>query len=165
VRYLVNVSGVATAIIAFTAFAPSAFPQENADVFACQFVGSSSIEPLGDREGHAIRTSQFSCLGAAGPLTGGVFTGSTIYELDKTGGVLLSGAGVVRKPGATTVYQLTGGKLELIITDGKVTGATTSGQGIYQLAVGSAASLSGKSFTFTSKPTGAGQFEIDVKRE
>jgi hypothetical protein len=165
VHYFLKVCGIVTVAVGVVAIAPNAIAQENIDIFACQFVGGSAIEPLGDREGHAIRVVQFNCLGTTGPLTGGIFTGSSIYELEKTGGVLLSGAGVIRKPGATTVYQLTGGKLELIITDGKVTGVTSSGQGIYQMAIGSAASLAGKSFTYTSKPTAPGQFEIDVKRE
>jgi len=53
----------------------------------------------------------------------------------------------------------------VIVTDGKVTGLTTSGKGSYPMATGSLASLAGKSFTYSSKPTGPGLFDIDVVRE
>jgi hypothetical protein len=123
-------------------------------------------EPLGDREGHALRISQISCLATVGPLSGGIFTNYLIYEMDKANGVLLSGGGVVRKPGGTVVFQLgADGKLAPIITDGKVTGVTGTGRGSYVMAIGSSASLAGKSFTYSTKPAGPGQFELDVTRD
>ena len=47
------------------------------------------------------------------------------------------------------------------MTDGKVTGFTASGKGRWPTATGTAASLAGKSWTFKSWPTGAGQWEAD----
>jgi hypothetical protein len=44
-----------------------------------------------------------------------------------------------------------------------VTGWTASGRDNYLLATGSAAPLTGKSFTWTAKPTGAGQFVAEAK--
>jgi hypothetical protein len=85
--------------------------------------------------------------------------------MDKGTGVLLTGSGVVRKPGLTAVDVLTEGKLAVVMTDGKVTGVSTSGKGSYPMATGSWGSLAGKSFTYSSKPTGPGLFEIDVTRE
>jgi hypothetical protein len=164
-NYLANVCGIAAAAVGITALTQSAQAQENMDVFACQFVGGGPSEPLGDREGHALRVAQFSCLASAGPLSGGVLTGSTIYELDKGAGVLLAGSGVIRKPGLTAVDVLTEGKLTAVMTDGKVTGVTSSGKGSYPIATGSWSALAGKSFTYSSKPTGPGLFEIDVTRE
>jgi hypothetical protein len=164
-NHLTNAFGIAAAVIVLTAVAPRAVAQEVNDTFACQFVGGGPSEPLGDREGHLLRVAQFSCLANSGPLSGGVLTGSTIYELDKGAGVLLAGSGVIRKPGLTAVDVLTEGKLTVLMTDGKVTGVTTSGKGSYPMATGSWASLTGKSFTYSSKPTGPGLFEIDVVRE
>jgi hypothetical protein len=63
------------------------------------------------------------------------------------------------------VDVLTEGKLAVVMTDGKVTGVTTSGKGSYPMATGSWGSLAGKSFTYTSKATGPGLFEIDVTRQ
>jgi hypothetical protein len=160
-----NAFGIAAAAIALTALAPAAEAQENMDVFACQFIGGGPSEQLGDRDGHALRVATFSCLASAGPLSGGVLTGSTIYELDNGTGVLLTGSGVVRKPGLTAVDVLTEGKLAVVMTDGKVTGVTTSGKGTYPMATGSWSSLAGKSFSYSSKPTTPGLFEIDVTRE
>ena len=60
-HYLLNVCGIATAAIAFAAFAPSAVAQENIIKNTCQDVGVGPPEPLGDREGHSISVAQFSC--------------------------------------------------------------------------------------------------------
>jgi hypothetical protein len=159
---LLNVCGLATAAIAFASFAPSAVAQENAFTLTCQNVGGGAPEPIEDREGHSILVNDYSCRADSGPLSGGVWTGRAIWEWDKTNAVLVSGNGVVRKPGATVVYQEARGKLALTMTDGKVTGFAASGQGSFRTATGSAAALAGKSYTFASKPTGQGQFAVEV---
>jgi hypothetical protein len=78
---------------------------------------------------------------------------------------LVSEHGIVRKPGATVVYVETQGKLALTMADGKVTGWAASARGTNVVATGSAASLAGKSYTTTSKPTGPGQFTFEAKTE
>jgi len=77
----------------------------------------------------------------------------------------LSGLGVTRKPGATTAYQHTEGKQSLVMTDGKVTGATGSGRGRYTLATGAAAANNGKTYSYTFRSTAPGQFIVDVKND
>jgi hypothetical protein len=72
---------------------------------------------------------------------------------------MLLESGVFRKPGAIATYELTEGKLALIMTDGKVIGFTASGKGRYPTATGTAASLAGKSWTWKSWPAGPGQWE------
>ena len=163
-RIVFKVLRVATAA-AFAMCAVGANGQENSFYFSCQSVGSSPPEPIGDREGHSISSGEVSCRGEGGPLVGGVMTGVTTYEWDKSNGVLLSGSGIIRKPGATTAYRITEGKIALVMTDGKVIGTTAAGKGVYTLATGSAASLAGKSFTYSTRPTAPGQFAIDVKVE
>ena len=76
---------------------------------------------------------------------------------------MISNGGVVRKPGFSAGYQIIEGSLALTITDGKVTGATGEGTGIYSVAVGDAAALNGKSFSWTTKSTGPATFQIDMK--
>jgi hypothetical protein len=164
-NYLLNVCRIATAAIVLAAAAPSAVAQENTFTITCQDVGGGAPEPLGDREGHSILVSEYSCRADSGPLSGGVWTGRAIWEFDKTNAVLISNTGVVRKPGATAVYQDTAGKLALTMTDGKVTGFASTGRGSYLMAIGNAASLAGKSYTFTAKPTGPGQFTVELKVE
>jgi hypothetical protein len=62
-------------------------------------------------------------------------------------------------------YQDTDGKIALTITDGKVTGFTGSGKGRWTIATGSAAPLAGKTYIWTVKSTGAGQWEADLTAE
>lgn len=157
------VCGIAIAI-AFAAVAPSAFAQENSFTLTCQDVGFIAPEPLGDREGHLITVAENNCHVDLGPLSGGVLTGQYIYEWDKGNGVLISGSGVVRKPGSTVVFRDTEGTLSLVITDGKITGITGSGRGTFPLAVGAGASLA-KSWTYTVKSTGPGQSVVEHKGE
>jgi hypothetical protein len=159
-----NIVGLVVAGLAFASATPNAIAQETTFTFTCQeFGGGSPPEPLGDREGHAISVGNYSCRADSGPLAGGVLTGTGIWEWDKTNAKMISNGGVIRKPGASAGYQITDGKLALTITDGKVTGATGEGAGTYSVAVGDAASLNGKSFTWTTKSTGPGTFQIDVK--
>lgn len=163
-RIVSSVLRIATAV-AFALLAVSASGQANSFGFSCQSVGSSPPEAIGDREGHSISSGEVSCRAEGGPLIGGVLTGKTIYEWDKGAGVLLSGDGIIRKPGATTAYRIIEGKIALIMTDGKVTGTTASGKGVYTMATGTATTLAGKTFTYSTRPTAPGQFAIDVKVE
>ena len=66
-------------------------------------------------------------------MSGGVSTGTIIWEWDGTNAVLLSESGVIRKPGSTLAYRGTEGKLALTMADGKVTGFTASLKGQRQL--------------------------------
>jgi hypothetical protein len=120
-----------------------------------------------DRLGDLISVEQDRCTVDSGPLIGGVLIEVIIWEWDKTktNAVLLSGSGVIRKPGSTLAFQITEGKMASSITDGKVTGATSSGRGNDGVATGGAASLSGKSYTWSTKSTGKLQFVLGVEME
>ena len=162
-----TILSVATVAAAATgAFAPGANAQETTQILSCQDIGPSAPEPLGDREGHSILTATVSCRVDSGFMSGGVLTGTDIWEWNGPKAVLLSGSGVVRKPGGTLVYTETSATLELTMADGKVTGWTASGRGTYPVATGSAAFLAGKSYTLTAKPTGpAGTSAVEAKVE
>jgi hypothetical protein len=165
-NFIQNLCGVASAALAFAATSPSAIAQEITAVLTCQNVGGVAPEPLGDREGHSILIGPYSCRIDSGPMSGGVLTGTAIWEWDGPNAVLLTASGVERKPDATAVYVEREGKLALTMADGKVTGWAALGRGTYSVATGSAASLAGKSYTFAAKPTGAaGQFTVEVKVE
>jgi len=133
-------------------------------VYDCRYVGAPTLEPLGDREGHGLRIVDYSCVVTAGPLSGGVFTARNIYEVDKSGGTLLTGEGVYRKPGAMAVLQATDGKVEYVMSDGKMIAATVTGHSRFVMAVGSWAALSGKATVYSTKPTATG-FPIEGKFE
>jgi hypothetical protein len=160
-RNLLKASGIVAAV-AFAAFSPSAIAQEVSKFF-CQAVGANGApEPLGDREGHGISVVTASCRNVGGVLDGSLTTAQEIWEWDGTNAKMLLESGVIRKPGAMATFELTEGKLALTMTDGKVTGFTASGKGRWPTATGTAGSLAGKSWTFKSWPTGAGQWEGEV---
>ncbi len=150
------------AFAAFSAYAPGVLAQEDIK-YACQGIGASAPEPLGDREGHSISVEQFSCRVESGPMSGGVLSGALIWEWDKANAVLISGSGVIRKPDATVVYKDSDGKLALTMADGKVTGFTASGGVSFPIATGSGASLAGKSAAWTATPIGPDQFDVVEK--
>ena len=139
--------------------------QENVDAFSCQYIEAPTAEPIGNEEGHGISVRDYSCQVTQGPLSGGVLTGRAVWEMDKSGGRLLLGGGVIRKPGAMAVLQLSDGKLEYVTTNGDVTEVRTSGRGAFLLASGGATSLSSRTFTYITKTTAAGQFYFEDKRE
>jgi hypothetical protein len=159
---LLRCLGVAASVV----MCASAFAQSGSTArLLCHSIGNSPAEPLGDRDGHAVAVGQFTCRTEGGSLDGGLLTGVTIWEYDKTNAVSLSGNGLTRKPGAYAAYEQTEGKLALTLSDGKVTGFTGMGRGRYTLATGAAAALTGKSYSFTFRSTGPGQFVVDVKVE
>jgi hypothetical protein len=55
--------------------------------------------------------------------------------------------------------------LKQAVTDGKVTGFTASGRGTLRLVTGDAASLAGKSVTWTAKTSEPGRFKVELKAE
>ena len=128
----------------------------------CQFIASPAREPLTDREGHAILVGEYSCHAETGMEEGAIMTGMNIIEYDPSDGVVLSGNGVIRKPGAVAVYQVIEQHSTRTMTDGKVTGFSGTGRGVNKLATGSMASLAGKSFTFTFKSVAGGQFLLET---
>jgi|OpeIllAssembly_1097287.scaffolds.fasta_scaffold169590_1 hypothetical protein len=131
--------------------------------YLCQSIGTGPQEPLGDRDGHNISVYSYSCRVEGGPLDGGVVTGNAIYEWNQTIAAGLTGNGVVRKPGAVAVFELSDFKNALTVVDGKVTGFSAAGHGTYKLATGTAVSLAGRTYTYTGRPNGPGQFAVDIK--
>jgi len=97
------------------------------NVFDCHDVGMSAPEPIGDQEGHALLTGTFSCRLTAGPMVGGLLTGTIAWEMNKGEGTLISGTGVKCKPGSLVVCKDTEDTLKLTMDDkGQVTGFTGS---------------------------------------
>ena len=136
------------------------------NVFDCQDVGMSAPEPIGDQEGHALLTDTFSCRLTAGPMAGGLLTGTIAWEMNKGEGTLISGTGVIRKPGSLVVYKDTEGTLKLTMDDkGQVTGFTGSGAATWVFASGDAAPLKGKVLPWTAKATGPGTFSVEEKTD
>ncbi len=158
-------SGIAAAVLALGAFELRAVAQEDTTAWTCQDIGAIQPEPLGDREGHSVVVAEFSCRLESGPLAGGVATGTAIWEGDGPKLAMLAGSGVIRKPGSTVVWNAAEAKLELAMADGKVTGWTVSGRGIYPLATGGWASMAGKPFTWTGKTIGPAQYSFETKSE
>ncbi|MDQ6628136.1 MAG: hypothetical protein M3Z29_06765 [Pseudomonadota bacterium] len=136
---------------------------QGTDKSICTFIGVNPQEQLNDRQGHAISISQFTCRAEGGLLDGAVMTGSQIYEWNGVNAVGHAGYGVYRKPGATVVYVNDEMRNSLTMADGKVTGFAASGKGHYAIATGTAESLAGKTYSYTAKPIGPGQFLLESK--
>jgi hypothetical protein len=162
-HFVRNVCGLTTVLIALAIVAPNALAQEASYSETCQYIGGPpKSEPLGDRDGHSLSSVEVSCVVNSGLLSGGIGTNSILSEFNGPNGVLLMGGGVIRKPGATLVFELTEQKIALTVTDGKVTGASVNGRGKVLLGTGAAASLAGKTFSYTIKPGPPGQFTIET---
>jgi hypothetical protein len=141
---------------------------DNTTVWSCQDGGlyQADSEPLGDREGHSLMVVDHSCRAESGLLAGGVMTYVNIWEWDGPKAVLLTQSAVIHKFGATLVFKGIEGNIALTMTDGKVTGWTSTGRFVYVLATGDWASLNGKSGTWKSKSVGPGsQFSCETTAE
>ena len=130
--------------------------------YECSIVGAMSQDPVGDRDGHVLRSVQYSCLGVEGMLKDAVYTGASISEWDGPHGTYLAAGGTVRAPGGLAVSQITEGTGTVVMKDGKPIGSESSGKVQFKLGSGTLAALSGKLVSFESKPTGVGRFSIDL---
>jgi hypothetical protein len=158
-RNSMKVSGMVTAIV-FVAFGPGAKAQETGHDI-CRSIGGFTPEQLGDREHHALATTQESCQTTEGPTAGSVSNNIVVMEWDGPHAKELSGFGVGRKPGAALVFQDLDGQVEVTMADGKPTGWIATGHSILTLATGTWASLKGKTISWTAKPTGPNVTELD----
>jgi hypothetical protein len=156
-HFLVAVVGTALGLISSTGFALA----ETFARYQCNIIGAVNLGPVGDRDGHLLRSVQFSCLGVDGVVKDAVYTGASIVEWDGPQGKYLSAGGIVRAPEGLAVTQLTEGKGSMVMKDGKPAGAEASGKAQFKFASGTLAALSGKAFKFETKPTGVGRFSIE----
>ena len=85
----------------------------------CSVVGAVSPDPIGDKDGHLLRSNQYSCLGMEGLLKGAVYSGSSTSEWDGSQGTYLSGGGIIRVAGGLAVTQITEGTGSIVMKDGK----------------------------------------------
>ncbi len=163
---LLKVAAIAVlASVFLSATVSKSIAQQYDATWTCYDVGVSAPEPLSAQPGPVMMVNDYLCVATSGPMTGGVDTGRAVSVLDKSGGKLATGTGVIRKPDGTAIYVMTDQKLEFMMSDGKVVGVTTTGHGRYVLAEGSASSLSGKTFTIDTKTTGPHQFVVNEKFE
>lgn len=145
------------------ALSSASFAQEM-NTFDCQDIGNNTPETLG-AEGQSILTENFACRVTTGPMQGANMTGTVIWNFNKTDGTLVSGTGVLRKPGSVVVYRDDSGTLKLATDDkGNVTGASGAGKVTWLVATGAAASAA-KTWDWTVKSTGPGRFTVSEKPE
>lgn len=127
----------------------------------CISTGAAAMEPVGDREGHTLQNSLGTCRVEGAAFDGAVVTVYATWEQDKMTGTLLSGDGILRKPGALAAYRQLTGQRSLVVQDGKVVGWTATGKSVFTLAAGTFSAYAGKTFSWTAKSTAPNQFVID----
>lgn len=150
------------ALSAMSFAAPSAKAQDIGHE-VCRAIGGPELEPLGDRQGHAISHTDASCKTTGGLTAGALRTETSLIEWDGATATLLSSYGVDRGPsGEVMAFQDLDAKIDLTMNaDGKPIGWTGSGHSIVTLASGPWAALKGKTISWTARSTGPGEYEVD----
>lgn len=156
-RFIATMVCSALGLIAASGFAFA----ESIGRFECNIIDTPGQEPIGDRPGHFLLNLQYSCFAVDGVLKGDVHTASSVSEFDGAKVTFLRGGGIHRAPGGLAVTQIMDGDGSLVTKDDKPLGTASSGKGVFKFASGSLAKLSGKAFSFTSKQTGLGRFEME----
>lgn len=147
------------AVMAVALFAGAAQGQQSWKV-NCVNNGANMPEPLS--EAQSISVVAATCTVETGPMAGAVATQNAIWARDGgPGTTLLSGDGVVRKPGSVAAYRLTSGTLTPVIQDGKQTGWIATGKAVYTWGFGDGAALKGKAFSWKSAMTGPRRYATD----
>jgi len=157
---LLNRLAIASLLSLLSALAPA-----QSAVYAvqhCQVVGPTPREDAGDPAGHSITVVHYSCRQENGLMQGAVSTGLSIIDWTGSTGVGVASNTVSRKPGALTVTTNQDLKATAAMTESRSTGAVSAGRGHFAVALGSAAPLAGKAYHWSSRPTGPGQFDIEI---
>jgi hypothetical protein len=157
-HFVVTVVCSSLGLIGATGFALA----ETVGRLECSVVGAVSQDPIGDKDGHLIRSVQYSCVGMEGLLKGALYSGSSTSEWDGPQGKYYSGGGIIRVAGGLAVTQLTEGTGSTIMKDGKPAGSEASGRGLIKFASGTLAALSGKADRWEAKPAGFGRFTLEI---
>ena len=129
--------------------------------FECNIVGAIGLEPIGDRDGHLLRSYDYSCVGVDGVFKGAVSTGVSVSEMDGPKVKFLLGTAVHRIAGGLAAGQMLEATGSAVMQEGKPARGTASGNAIIKFASGTLATLSGKTIKYTSKPTGFNPFELE----
>lgn len=130
---------------------------------SCINSGSSAVEPLDGASGHALQVVTLTCVHSGGAVDGAVSTLEAIWEVDMASSKLVSAHAVARKPGALAAYRITEGVLQPVMKQGKPAGWTATGKGVYLVGSGTAAALSGRSFSWMARLTGPRLYAMDFR--
>jgi hypothetical protein len=129
--------------------------------YQCNVIGTQELDPVGDRPGHNIVTTQYSCFAVDGLMKGAVLTGTNISEWDGPKQTYLSAIGVHRLTGGVAASRVIQGAGSAIMKDGKLAGAESSGTILVNFASGPFVAISGKTVKFSARVTGPQRFELD----
>jgi hypothetical protein len=148
--------------IALVMAAPSAVAQELRNHDLCRQASPYLPEQL-DRDGHTLNMGTDSCETVEGVTKGTMWQSFSMWEWDGPKAKEAAGWAVGRKTGATQACQdlPEKGTLDLVMTDGKVTGWKASGQCVVTMGTGEFASMVGKTWYWTDTPTGPLTSEIN----
>ncbi|MCP3475955.1 hypothetical protein NLM33_37590 [Bradyrhizobium sp. CCGUVB1N3] len=129
--------------------------------YECNVFGLPDQDQIGDRNGHALISQQYTCLGTYGMLKGAVYSAMVIGEADGPQTSYFFGGGIHRTSGGLAVTQLVESKGAVMMKDGIPSGIATSGRVLVKFASGSLTALSGKTLNFSSKSTGPNRFHLE----
>ncbi len=119
------------------------------------------LEPIGDRDGHLLRSVDYSCVGVDGLLKGGVYTAISASEVDGLQVTFHLAGGVHRTAEGLAVVQSLEGTGSTVMQEGRPARFPASGKLIFKLASGTLAALSGKTFKWATKPIGFNRFDME----
>jgi len=147
---------------AFGLIGTSGFAQaDSLGRYECNIIGPIGLDPIGDRDGHQLRSYDYSCAGVDGIFKGAVLTAVSVSEMDGSRVTYHLAGGVHRIAGGLAVGETLEGTGSTVAQEGSPARATASGRMIFKFASGKLAALSGKTFKFTAKPIGFNRFEMD----
>jgi hypothetical protein len=152
-RLRLHVGSLSTVVLAMAN--PGAVAQELRNHDLCRQATPYSPEQL-DRDGHTLNMGSDSCETVEGVTKGAVWQSFSMWEWDGPKAKEVDGWAVGRKTGATQACHELPEKatLELVMTDGKVTGWKASGQCLVTMGTGEFASMVGKTWYWNDTSTG-----------
>lgn len=131
--------------------------------YECNIMGAVGLEPIGDHDGHLLRSFDYSCAGVEGIFKGALLSAVSVSEIDGSRVTFHLVGGVHRTAGGLAVGESLEGTGSSVMQEGGRARTPSAGTMIFKFASGKLASLSGKTFKWAAKPIGFNRFELEYE--
>jgi hypothetical protein len=156
------IAGILASIVGLVGISGSAYA-DSIGRYECNIIGAIGLEPIGDHDGHLLRSFDYSCAGVEGIFKGALLSAVSVSEVDGSRVTFHLVGGVHRIAGGLAVGETLEGTGSSVAQEGGRARTASTGTMIFKFASGKLAPLSGKTFKWAAKPVGFNRFELEYE--
>jgi hypothetical protein len=156
------IAGILASIVGLVGISGSAYA-DSIGRYECNIIGAIGLEPIGDHDGHLLRSFDYFCAGVDGIFKGALLSAVSVSEVDGSRVTFHLVGGVHRIAGGLAVGETLEGTGSSVMQEGGRARTASAGTMIFKFASGKLAPLSGKTFKWAAKPIGYNRFDLEYE--